>query len=270
MLSSIHQLLSLETPPGMKAIQVLQLHLHLHLHLHRRPHLLLQVCYKHPELLRQAREACIAIREQEEVVGRQGKAQARAGPGREEQEELRLSLGGMAGEELLLGGLEDKLGKIAEVVEDKAAEEVTSIVYTDEGGREQSLVGKIVYQTDESGQSNIIIQEVQQQVEGKKLVRIDLGDMEGYMMAGQGEEEEEERRLEEELEGREARLEEEVDLKAAEQGEEMCKVEDVARSVVASLQGVIQTTGISSIPHLSLAPVAAHPRRRDAPTPQHG
>ena len=68
--------------------------------------------------------------------------------------------------ELLLGGLEDKLGKIAEVVEDKAAEEVTSIRYTDEGGREQSLVGKIVYQTDESGQSNIVIEEVQQQVEG--------------------------------------------------------------------------------------------------------
>ena len=54
-------------------------------------------------------------------------------------------------------------------------------------------------------------------------MRIDLGDMEGYIMAGQGEEEEE-RRLEEELEGREARLEEELDLQAAEQGEEVCKV----------------------------------------------
>ena len=127
----------------------------------------------------------------------------------------------MAGEELLLGCLKDKLGKIAEVVEDKAAEEVTSSVYTDEGGREQSLVSKSVYQTDESSQSNIIIQEVQQQVEGKKLVRIDLGDMEGFIMAGQGEDEEE-RRLEEELEGREARLEEELDLQAAEQGEEVC------------------------------------------------
>ena len=63
------------------------------------------------------------------------------------------------------------------MVEDKAAQEVTSIMYTDEGGREQSLVGKIVYQTDESGQSNIVTQEVQQQVEGKKLLRIDLGDM---------------------------------------------------------------------------------------------
>ena len=83
-------------------------------------------------------------------------------PGRGEQEELLLSLGDMVGEELLLGGLEDNLGKIVEVVEEKAAEEMTSIVYTDEGSREQSLVGKIVYQTDESGQNNIIIQQVQQ------------------------------------------------------------------------------------------------------------
>ena len=35
---------------------------------------------------------------------------------------------------------------------------VTSIVYTDEGGKEQKMVGKIVYQTDDRGQSNIIIQ----------------------------------------------------------------------------------------------------------------
>ena len=37
-------------------------------------------------------------------------------------------------------------------------------------------------------------------MEGKKLVRIDLGDMEGFIKAGQGGDEEE-------LEGREARLE---------------------------------------------------------------
>ena len=105
---------------------------------------------------------CGCVREQEEAVGQQGKAQAKMSPGRGEQEELLLSLGDMVGEELLLDGLEDNLGKIAEVVEEKAAEEMTSIVYTDEGSREQSLVGKIVYQTDESGQNNIIIQQVQQ------------------------------------------------------------------------------------------------------------
>ena len=189
-------------------------------------------------------------------------------------------------EETLLGSLEQKLGKITEVVEERTVgEEVTSIVYTDEGGREQSLVGKIVYQTDEAGQSNIIIQEVeprhmllQQGGKGKKLMRIDLGDMEGYMMAGagQGEEEALEQRLEEELEGNEARLEEELDLQVASEaaagselkenlkfhlGEDQ-RVDDndigkgigagsynlqqhrEDRPIVASLQGVIQTSGI--------------------------
>jgi len=42
-------------------------------------------------------------------------------------------------------------------------------------------------------------------------------------------------------------------------------VDEVVRPVVASLQGVIQTTGISSIPHLGLAPVAAAaPGEREA------
>ena len=191
-------------------------------------------------------------------------------------------------EETLLGSLEQKLGKITEVVEERTVgEEVTSIVYTDEGGREQSLVGKIVYQTDEAGQSNIIIQEVeprhmllQQGGKGKKLMRIDLGDMEGYMMAGagQGEEEALEQRLEEELEGNEARLEEELDLQVASEAaaggelkenthlkfhlseEQRVDDSDIGkgigassfnlqqhredRPIVASLQGVIQTSGI--------------------------
>ena len=207
---------------------------------------------------------------------------------RRSEDELRLELPN--DEETLLGSLEQKLGKITEVVEERTVgEEVTSIVYTDEGGREQSLVGKIVYQTDEAGQSNIIIQEVeprhmllQQGSKGKKLMRIDLGDMEGYMMGGaQGEEEALEQRLEEELEGNEARLEEELDLQVASEaaaaGGEMKEnsqqlkfhlsgeqrvVDDSGdvgkgivagsylqhqrddRPIVASLQGVIQTSGI--------------------------
>ena len=205
---------------------------------------------------------------------------------RRPEEELRLELPN--DEETLLGSLEQKLGKITEVVEERTVgEEVTSIVYTDEGGREQSLVGKIVYQTDEAGQSNIIIQEVeprhmllQQGGKGKKLMRIDLGDMEGYMMAGaQGEEEALEQQLEEELEGNEARLEGELDLQAASEavaggelkentpqlkfhlsGEQrLVDNSDVGkgigagsylhqqredRPIVASLQGVIQTSGI--------------------------
>ena len=38
------------------------------------------------------------------------------------------------------------------------AEGMTGIVYTDEGGEEQSLLGKLVYTTDEMGSSNIILQ----------------------------------------------------------------------------------------------------------------
>ena len=88
-------------------------------------------------------------------------------------------------------------------------------------------------------------------------MRIDLGDMEGYIMAGQGEEEEE-RRLEEELEGREARLEEELDLQAAEQGEEVCKVARPVSGRHPDHRHLLH-------PASDLALVAAHPRRRVAP-----
>ncbi len=37
-------------------------------------------------------------------------------------------------------------------------ENMTGIVYTDEGGQEQSLLGKLVYTTDETGSGNIILQ----------------------------------------------------------------------------------------------------------------
>ena len=108
-------------------------------------------------------------------------------------------------------------GEISEVMEERGEVSplTTSIVYTDEGGREQSLVGKVFYQTDETGQSTIFIQEVQHEV--KKLVKLNLGDTEGYMIAGPGEVKEAlEQRLEEELEGNEARLEEEVEFQASE------------------------------------------------------
>jgi len=253
MLHRIHDLLGLEVPSGMKSIQV---------------------CYRHPELLRKAREACIAVRDQEES-GKTASGVLKEARTEEVPNEA----------DALLGNLEQKLAKISELGEESRTigEEVTSIVYTDEGGREQSLVGKIVYQTDEAGQSNIIIQEVeprhmmmQQGGKGKKLMRIDLGDMEGYMMAGaQGEEEALEQRLEEELEGSEARLEEELDLQVASEAVEgsgqlrfqlehrseadIGKGMDCSsannyvqqpgredRPIVASLQGVIQTSGIAA------------------------
>ena len=246
------------------------------------------MCYKHQELLRQARETCIASRAQEEEA-----ATSQTGEGGEQGG----CEAGEAGQKAILGlqdslmeGLGDKLREISEVMEDREeGEGVTSIVYTDEGGREQSLVGKIVYQTDETGQSNIIIQEVQprQVQDGKKLVKLDLGDMEGYMMAGPGEGEEAlEQRLEEELEGSEARLEEELEFQASVQaGEEVGGKEGgqgselevregqysartpsggqysgrlaggqySARLVVPSLQGMIQATGIPAhLPQVSL------------------
>ena len=37
-------------------------------------------------------------------------------------------------------------------------ESMTGIVYTDEVGQEQSLLGKLVYTTDETGSGNIILQ----------------------------------------------------------------------------------------------------------------
>lgn len=38
------------------------------------------------------------------------------------------------------------------------SDNMTGIVYTDEGGQEQSLLGKLVYTTDETGSRNIILQ----------------------------------------------------------------------------------------------------------------
>ena len=54
---------------------------------------------------------------------------------------------------------------------------MTGIVYTDEGGQEQSLLGKLVYTTDESGSSNIILQVVSSRTLKLQIdfaIRIDL------------------------------------------------------------------------------------------------
>ena len=70
---------------------------------------------------------------------------------------------------------------------------VTSIVYTDEGGREQKMVGKIVVAcSDEKGQSNIIIQEVdeadqeEEEAEREKMVNLNFSDIDGYMTLSRG------------------------------------------------------------------------------------
>ena len=209
MLSMIHGLIGLDYQQGVKQINV---------------------CYKHPELLKQAREKCISNRDgasgsgSSEVVRPERKNKnVRL---EKKPEEISFSLDSLGDSETVLG-LDS--GGAGEVTGLDSAGTVTSIVYTDEGGRQQKMVGKIVYQTDERGQSNIIIQEVDEGEEsGEKLMKINLSDIDGYMqqMESKQVEEEMEQRLEEEMEGREARIEEELDLEASTGGE--TKVTEVA------------------------------------------
>ena len=223
----------------------------------------INVCHKHSDLLKQARERLRTSKVDDGVTTRPRSFVSNK----------------------LSTAINSETSPMGQQVE---AAPVTSIVYTGEGGRDQKMVGKIVVAcSDERGQSNIIIQEVeprhmmlQQGGKGKKLMRIDLGDMEGYMMAGaQGEDEALEQRLEEELEGTEARLEEELDLQVASEsaaegdlkespqlkfqlggeqrgdsevgkglgvggGSTYLQQQREERPIVASLQGVIQTSGI--------------------------
>ena len=202
MLQQIHALLGLPLPPALKSVNV---------------------CYKHSDLLKQARNRCVGGGEQAEVTAPVIRKKVKAV--KQDQGGISFSLDGM-GEGGLVGGLEDGLQGGLE------GGEVTSIhVYMDEGGQEQqinmTLQGTtVVYPTDNTGQ--IIIQGMEQETEmndgvADKIVKINVGnmnisDIEGnYILAGAGGEGEEdmEQRLEEELEGREARLEEQLDLEAA-------------------------------------------------------
>ena len=202
MLNMIHSLLGLNYQQGMKQINV---------------------CYKHPELLKQARDKCISNRDgpatSSVVTEKKVKTFARL---EKKAEELPFSLDSLdrctdSGDPVLGGAVTglDSPGT------------VTSIVYTDEGGRQQKMVGKIVYQTDEKGQSNIIIQEVDEGDD--KMVKINLSDIDGYMqqMENKQVDEEMEQRLEEEMEGREARIEEELDFEASAGEQEDSKVTEV-------------------------------------------
>ena len=202
MLSMIHNLIGLDYQQGIKQINV---------------------CYKHPELLKQAREKCISNRDGGSSSGSSeaSRPERKNKNARVEKkpEEISFSLDSLGDSEAVLG-LDS--GGAGEVTGLDSAGTVTSIVYTDEGGRQQKMVGKIVYQTDEKGQSNIIIQEVDEGEEsGEKLMKINLSDIDGYMqqMESKQVEEEMEQRLEEEMEGREARIEEELDLEASAGGE---------------------------------------------------
>ena len=161
-------------------------------------------------------------------------------PGRGEQEELLLSLGDMVGEELLLGGLEDNLGKIAEVVVEKAAEEMTraagsrawwarSCTRPTSRGRTTSSSSRC----SSRGEAGRDLPGRHGGLHDGRPGGVGEGTETGGGTGGEG-------------------------GQVADHGEqEGAKVEEVTRPVMASLQGVIQTTSISSILHLGLAPV--HP-----------
>ena len=170
----------------------------------------INVCHKHSDLLKQARERLttnVAVSRSHPVITNKLLAVSKSEPetgggGRLEESSIPLNSAGA----------------------------VTSIVYTDEGGREQKMVGKIVVAcSDERGQSNIIIQEVDEtdqdeEVEREKMVNLNFSDIEGYMTLSRGAGrpvtdtvEELEHRLEQEMEGKEARMEEELDAQASRQ-----------------------------------------------------
>ena len=170
----------------------------------------INVCHKHSDLLKQARERLttnVAVSRNQPMVTNKLLAVSKSEPetgggGRLEETSIPLTSAGA----------------------------VTSIVYTDDGGREQKMVGKIVVAcSDEKGQSNIIIQEVdetdqEEEAERDKMVNLNFSDIEGYMTLSRGTGrpvtdtvEEMEHRLEQEMEGKEARMEEELDAQASRQ-----------------------------------------------------
>ena len=104
----------------------------------------INVCHKHSDLLKQARERLTTNKDDSGTVSRTHLAVTNKLPV-VIKSELETNTG----------------GRLVEPSSLTSSGGVTSIVYTDEGGREQKMVGKIVVAcSDDKGQSNIIIQEV--------------------------------------------------------------------------------------------------------------
>ena len=182
------------------------------------------VCHKHSDLLKQARERLATNKGDSGAVSRTHPAVTNKLP-------------------VVIKSETNTKSRLAEPSPLTSSGGVTSIVYTDEGGREQKMVGKIVVAcSDEKGQSNIIIQEVdeadqEEEAEREKMVSLNFSDIDGYMALGRGTREqvtdtveELEHRLEQEMEGKEARMEEELDDEASRQ----------ATGTVIPIQGVTQ------------------------------
>lgn len=178
----------------------------------------INVCHKHSDLLKQARERLTTNKDDFVAVSRPHPVVT-----------SKLTASGGKSE---LGTHTSGGGRLVEPSTPLTpAGAVTSIVYTDEGGRQQKMVGKIVVAcSDAKGQSNIIIQEVdeadqeEEEAEREKMVNLNFSDIDGYMTLSRGtgkqvtdSVEELEHRLEQEMEGKEARMEEELDAEASRQ-----------------------------------------------------
>ena len=163
----------------------------------------INVCHKHSDLLKQARERLRTSKVDDGVTTRPRSFVSNK----------------------LSTAINSETSPMGQQVE---AAPVTSIVYTGEGGREQKMVGKIVVAcSDERGQSNIIIQEVdeaEQETEETERVNLNFSGMGGYMtLSGEtGKQvtdavEEMEHRLEQEMEGKEVKMEQDLDDEASRQ-----------------------------------------------------
>ena len=246
----------------------------------------INVCYKHSDLLRQARERCILSRDgaapintAEPAAVQDKEIKKKTFTFDKKAEEITFSLDTLTdpGSEALLGSLGGPghgVDTAAATAMAHPAGSVTSIVYTDEGGREQKMVGKIVVAcSDDKGQSNIIIQEVDEEEEGDKIVKLNFSDIDGYMAQMQDgggvvsrqvdTMEDMEQRLEMEMEGREARIEAELDLEAvrARQQTTAAKVEAQVVEVTAAVSAAghleAAAPAVTSVPVQTYIQVAA-------------
>ena len=203
----------------------------------------INVCHKHSDLLKQARERLATNKDDSGTVSRTPLAVTNKLPV-VIKSEIETNSG----------------GRLVEPSSLTSSGGVTSIVYTDEGGREQKMVGKIVVAcSDEKGQSNIIIQEVdeadqEEEAERENMVNLNFSDIDGYMTIGRGAGrvtdtvEELEHRLEQEMEGKEARMEEELDDEASRQGMgTVMPIQGVTQAVTKIREPIVPSTLYNSV-----------------------
>jgi len=181
MLDKIYQLVGKEVPTEAKSIQV---------------------CFKHPELLRLARDASLACKpskvehmdlEKDTIKGlRTVKitddcSVVNLGNSLLTQSKLRVDL---PEDFSILSDVQDhreflqQIERPGDILEQRdVSDSMTGLVFTDERGQEQGVLGKLVYTTDETGSRNIILQELGEEGgvgKSGRLMKIQLGDMPGF------------------------------------------------------------------------------------------